>query len=83
MIWRDLKTDPPERPGRCILIFPLICDVGHVYTVSNRDYAAVNGVKHGYTHWAEIEPAPGESEAEHRRDTLPDEYQPNWGGADE
>jgi hypothetical protein len=64
MIWRDLRVDPPEPHGHCILIFPLINDVGHLYTVSSREYATLHGLKYGYTHWADIEPAPGEAEVE-------------------
>ena len=63
MIWRDLKTDPPTG-DRCILLFPSLSDVGHLYSVSNPDYARINGLRHGHTHWADIEPHPQEAAAE-------------------
>jgi hypothetical protein len=64
MIWRSLKDDPPkieELEGeKSILLFPCFTKVGHLYSVSNPDYALQNALNHGYTHWAVIEPHPDE-----------------------
>jgi len=54
ILWKSLKDNPPEINDTPILIFPCITDVGHKITVSNRDFAIKNGLKQGYTHWAEI-----------------------------
>lgn len=57
MEWRDLKTDPPTG-GDVVLLFPCISDVGILYTASNPEYARINALKQGYTHWAAIERHP-------------------------
>jgi hypothetical protein len=58
MIWRNLKYDPPSGYEYCVLLFPLRTDVGVLYTVSNPQYAKVNALRDGYTHWAEFNLAP-------------------------
>lgn len=58
MIWRDLETDPPSEDLYCVILFPLKSDVGILYNCSNPEFARVNGVKHGYTHWMEFSLAP-------------------------
>lgn len=58
MEWKDLKTNPPTGKEHTILLFPCRTDCGLLYITSNPHYAIVNGVKNGYTHWAEIEFAP-------------------------
>lgn len=62
MIWRDLKTDPPTGSEYCILLFPCKSDVGILYTTSNPHYAMKQGIRQGYTHWAEFELAPTHDE---------------------
>lgn len=59
--WMDLKTNPPSEDQESVLAFPLISDVGHLYTVSNAAYLLKHGDSHGYTHWAHITP-PGPNE---------------------
>lgn len=59
MIWYDLATEPPADDEYAVILFPCQTDCGLLYTSSNPTYARVNGVKHGYTHWARIQPAPG------------------------
>ena len=58
MKWNDLKTNPPTGKEHAILLFPCRTDCGLLYITSNPHYAIKNGVKAGYTHWAEIEFAP-------------------------
>lgn len=65
MEWRCLKTDPPVGDG-CVVLFPVITDVGILYTASNPEYARKRALHAGYTHWAQIEPHPDEAEAEAR-----------------
>lgn len=77
MIWRSLKDDPPnpeELEGEgSILLFPCITDVGHLYSVSNPDYARQNGLKYGYTHWAVIDRHPDEEKVRKRINEI------DWG----
>lgn len=58
MKWNDLKTNPPTGKEYAVILFPCRSDCGILYTSSNPQYAIKNGVKAGYTHWAEIELAP-------------------------
>lgn len=62
-IWRDLRTDPPTG-DRCVVLFPMISDVGILFTASNPEYARQNAVNAGYTHWMEIPPLGDNLEAE-------------------
>lgn len=54
-VWRDLRTDPPTG-NRCVVLFPLISDVGIPFTASNPEYARQSALQAGYTHWMEIPP---------------------------
>lgn len=58
MHWYDLATEPPTDNEHAVLLFPCKTDCGLLYITSNPIYARLNGVKHGYTHWARIQPAP-------------------------
>ena len=58
MEWKDLKTNPPTGKEHAILLFPCRTDCGLLYITNNPHYAIKNGVKNGYTHWAEIQFAP-------------------------
>lgn len=58
--WVSLDERLPEGQ-QCVLLFPIISDVGIVYTVSNPDF--VRGPfcrKQGYTHWKAFDPHPDE-----------------------
>jgi hypothetical protein len=61
--WRDLASDPPTG-ARCVVLFPQISDCGILFTASNPEYARMNALKNGYTHWMEIGPLPGSLEAD-------------------
>lgn len=69
MIWRSIKDDPPTH-DRCVVIFPCVTDVGHVYQTSNPEYVRQNAWNQGYRFWADIDPAPGEAEAIAYNNTL-------------
>jgi hypothetical protein len=80
MDWRDLKTDPPTG-DRAVLLFPCISDVGHLYTVSNTQYARARGTEFGYTHWSDIPVHPKELEIEAKCRELGGEerkYKEEW-----
>lgn len=63
-MWYDLKTNPPVG-NRCVILFPVISDVGILYTTSNPDYARGKyALEAGYTHYMYIDPAPNEAEIE-------------------
>lgn len=68
-MWRDLKNDPPTGDD-CVVLFPCISDVGIMYSSSNPEYARVNGLKHGYTHWMPIERHPDHDAAKARCEQL-------------
>lgn len=59
--WIKLSEKLPEGHGT-VLLFPVKIDVGHLYVLSNSDYARVNALKDGFTHWLPFEPHPNELE---------------------
>lgn len=60
MSWIKLSERKPEGPD-CVILYPIISDVGILYTCSNPDYArSENAMKQGYTHWMPFEPHPDE-----------------------
>lgn len=58
MIWRDLLVDPPIGSEKIVILFPIISDTGISYITSNAEYAKMNAINNGYTHWMEFETAP-------------------------
>lgn len=60
--WRSLIDDPPTGT-RCVILFPMVTDIGILFTASNPDYARLNAAKAGYTHWMEIDSLPGDLES--------------------
>ena len=70
MEWNDLKTNPPTGNEYAVILFPCRSDCGILYTASNPHYAIKNGIAHGYTHWAEIELAPGHDKLVEWQDNL-------------
>jgi hypothetical protein len=70
MIWYDLAIEPPTDDEYAVMLLPCKTDCGLLYTTSNPVYARVNGVKHGYTHWARIQPAPGHRKWKDWQDNL-------------
>ena len=84
MVWKDLKTNPPTGKEHAILLFPCRTDCGLLYITSNPHYAIKNGVKNGYTHWAEIELAPTHAYwAEWQDNIVPEENEKSLKGAAE
>jgi hypothetical protein len=63
--WRCLRDDPPTGKN-CVVLFPMITDIGILYSASNPHYARKSALAAGYTHWAEITPHPDEAAAEAR-----------------
>jgi len=60
--WIPLSERRPTGQD-CVLLYPVISDVGIAYTVSNPDYARGEYVlEQGYTHWAKFHPHPEEME---------------------
>lgn len=51
--WHLLAERLPEG-DRAVQLFPCITDIGILFVVSNPDYARINALSDGYTHWAEI-----------------------------
>lgn len=58
MSWIALKDRLPNGDQHCVLLFPCQTEMGVLYITSTPDYAIKWGIKHGYTHWKEIEMAP-------------------------
>ncbi len=74
MNWISLEDQLPSVDEYAVLLFPSKTDCGPLYIVSNPTYARINALKHGFTHWAKFELAPGHAiEIEHQRSGYLDE----------
>jgi hypothetical protein len=78
--WHDLKTESPPGDG-CVVLFPNISDVGiffetRLYISSNPEYARLNALEQGYTHWFPIPSHPQEAEIRTKIEEMyaPDRY---------
>lgn len=56
--WIPLADYLPTGDEYAVLLYPCNVDCGLKYITSNPQYAIKNGIRHGYTHWAEFELAP-------------------------
>lgn len=64
MTWKKLEDELPTGKEYAVLLFPINVEAGHMYLVSNPEYARINAIKQGFTHWLEFELAPNHKEIE-------------------